>query len=53
MPTLKAKDEAKQKIAELVTDYQALTPAQVKNYHEAKTKQGFVQPLFRSLGWDF
>lgn len=31
----------------------ALTPAQIKQYHEAKTKQGFVQPLFRSLGWDF
>jgi hypothetical protein len=34
MPTLKAKDEAKQKIAKLVTDYQALTPAQVKTYHD-------------------
>jgi len=31
----------------------ALTPAQIKKYHEATTKQGFVQPLFRSLGWDF
>ena len=47
------KDEAKQKVAELVTEYQALTAPQVKSYHEAKTKQGFVQPLFRSLGWDF
>ena len=47
------KDDAKQEVAKLVADYLALTPAQVKNYHEAKTKQGFVQPLFRSLGWDF
>lgn len=47
------KEEAKQKIAKLVADYQALTSAQVKTYHEAKTKQGFVEPLFRSLGWDF
>jgi len=47
------KDEAKQKVAKLVADYTALTPAEAKKYHEAKTKQGFVQPLFRSLGWDF
>jgi len=47
------KDEAKQKIAKLVADYTALTTEQVKKYHEAKTKQGFIQPLFRSLGWDF
>ena len=40
-------------MSKLVADYTALTPAQVKKYHEAKTKQGFVQPLFRSLGWDF
>ena len=47
------KDEAKGKVAKLVADYQALSPAQAKAYHEAKTKQGFVQPLFRCLGWDF
>ncbi|MDP2951697.1 MAG: hypothetical protein Q8O76_00070, partial [Chloroflexota bacterium] len=48
-----AAHEAQQKVAKLVADYQALTPAQVKSYHEAMTKQGFVVPLFRSLGWDF
>jgi hypothetical protein len=47
------KDEAKQKVAKLVSDYLALNPAEVKKYHEAKTKQGFIQPLFRLLGWDF
>jgi len=47
------KNEAKQKVAKLVADYAALTTEQVKKYHEAKTKQGFVQPLFRSLGWEF
>jgi hypothetical protein len=47
------KSGAKQKVAKLVADYTTLAPAQVKKYHEAKTKQGFIQPLFRSLGWDF
>lgn len=47
------KAEAKQKIAELVTKYQSLTPTDKKVFHEAKTKQGFIEPLFRALGWDF
>ncbi len=48
-----AKDEARQKIAKLVADYLALSPAHAKAYNEAKTKQGFIQPLFRALGWEF
>ncbi|MBI4331856.1 MAG: N-6 DNA methylase [Chloroflexi bacterium] len=48
-----SKQEARQEIARLVAEYQALTPAQVKACHEAKTRQGFVEPLFRALGWDF
>jgi len=51
--TLITKDEAKCKVANLVREYLALTPAKIKAYHEAKTKQGFIQPLFHSLGWDF
>ena len=46
------KEEAKKKIAELLSKYEQLTPAEIKNYHEAKTKQGFVLPLFQYLGWD-
>ena len=47
------KEEAKAKVAELVAKYEHLGPAEVKSYHEAKTKQGFIQPLFQHLGWDF
>ena len=44
-----SKEEAKQRVAALVATYKALIPSQVRSYHEAKTKQGFVQPLFRYL----
>ncbi len=47
------KEEAKQKIVELVTKYESLSPSEIKGFHEAKTKQGFIEPLFRALGWDF
>src|SRR4030042_106342 len=47
------KEEAKQKIAELVKKYEALSPSEIKSYNEAKTKQGFIDPLFRALGWNF
>ena len=47
------KNEAKEKAGKLVSDHEALTATQVKGYHEAKTKQGFIQPLFRAPGWDF
>jgi len=30
-----------------------LSPSEVKSFHEAKTKQGFIEPLFRALGWNF
>lgn len=48
-----AKEEAKQKITELVKKYESLSQSEIKAYHEAKTKQGFIEPLFRALGWDF
>lgn len=47
------KEEAKAKVAELVAKYEHLGTAEVKGYHEAKTKQGFIQPLFQYLGWEF
>ncbi len=46
------KDEARQKIVELVAKYQALIPAQIKAFNEEATKQGFILPLFHALGWD-
>lgn len=47
------KEEAKQKVAELVALYQGLSRSQLREYNEARTKQGFIQPLFRHLGWNF
>ena len=47
------KEEAKQQIVELVTKYESLNPSEIKSFHEVKTKQGFIKPLFRALGWDF
>ena len=46
------KDEAKQKIAELVKKYEALSPSAARAFNEANTKQGFILPLFGALGWD-
>ncbi|RJO60739.1 MAG: hypothetical protein C4542_08310 [Dehalococcoidia bacterium] len=46
------KDEARQKISELVKKYEALTSKEIKSYNEANTKQGFILPLFAALGWD-
>jgi type I restriction-modification system DNA methylase subunit len=47
------KEEAKQKIAELVEKYQKLTAKEIKGFNEEATKQAFIQPMFRALGWDF
>lgn len=46
------KDEAKLKVAELVAKYENLSASQIKAFNEANTKQGFIEPLFRALGWD-
>lgn len=46
-------EKAKQGIQKLVEKYQALSTPQIKGYHEATTKQGFIVPFFRALGWDF
>ncbi len=46
------KDEAKQTIAKLVAKYLSLSPSEIKSFNEANTKQGFIEPLFRALGWN-
>ncbi len=47
------KEEAKKKVEELVKKYKALSPAEIKRFKEEMTKQGFIEPLFKALGWDF
>lgn len=47
------KSEALQKVSSLVTKYQGLSHTETNKLDEAKTKQGFIIPLFRALGWDF
>jgi adenine-specific DNA-methyltransferase len=44
---------AKDKIAKLVEKYKQLSPAAIKGYSEEETKKGFIEPLFKALGWDF
>jgi type I restriction-modification system DNA methylase subunit len=46
------KEEAKQKVAELVQKRENLKSSEVKKYNEEATKQGFILPLFNALGWD-
>jgi type I restriction-modification system DNA methylase subunit len=47
------KEEAKLKITELVEKYHKLTHKEIKDFNEAATKQAFIEPMFRALGWDF
>jgi type I restriction-modification system DNA methylase subunit len=47
------KEETKIKITNLVEKFHALEPHKIKGFNEAATKQGFIQPLFDALGWDF
>ncbi|MCK9379363.1 MAG: hypothetical protein M0P97_04445, partial [Candidatus Moranbacteria bacterium] len=47
------KNSAKQKIQELVEKYEeALRLGKIKGYTEQETKNGFIEPLFKILGWD-
>src|SRR3990172_6145848 len=46
------KEEAKKKIAGLIAKYESLNSSQVKSFNEANTKQSFIEPLFKALGWD-
>ena len=47
-----SKDEARQKVAELVAKFQALAPADVRRFNEENPKKDIILPLFRALGWD-
>ncbi|MGP8079567.1 MAG: hypothetical protein ACLPVI_03555, partial [Dehalococcoidales bacterium] len=47
------KEETKLKITNLVTKLNSLDSHKIKSYNEAATKQGFIQPLFEALGWNF
>ncbi len=46
--------EAKAKIQELVTKYEAVkTAGKLGKYSEEDTKTNFIMPLFEALGWNF
>ena len=45
--------DQKQKITTLIEKSEGLTTTERREYNEANTKNGFVQPLFEALGWDF
>ena len=47
------KEESKLKINNLVNKFNSLDQHKIKGFNEAATKQGFIQPLFEALGWDF
>ena len=47
------KEESKLKITKLIEKFHTLDAHKVKGINEAATKQGFIQPLFEALGWDF
>lgn len=47
-----SQESARQQIAQLVARYKALSPRQRKEYNESATRQGFILPLFRALGWN-
>lgn len=47
-----SQESARQEIARLVARYKALSPRQRKDYNEPATRQGFILPLFRALGWN-
>ena len=48
------KETAKQQIKGLVEKYDKVVKEErIGKYNEEMTKIGFIQPLFRALGWDF
>jgi len=47
-----SQESARQEIAGLVQKYKALSPHQRQKYKEVATRQGFILPLFRALGWN-
>jgi predicted type IV restriction endonuclease len=47
------KEDSKLAVINLVKKFNSLDQHKVKGFNEAATKQGFIQPLFEALGWDF
>lgn len=47
-----SQESAREQIAQLVARYKALSSRERKEYNEAATRQGFILPLFRALGWN-
>jgi adenine-specific DNA-methyltransferase len=45
--------EPKEQIEKLIAKFRGLSARERKEYNEANTKNGFIQPLFGALGWDF
>ena len=45
-------DTDKQEVVELVKKYNKFKVEGKLKYNEEATKIGFIQPLFRTLGWD-
>jgi len=47
------RDTARQQITELAQKYASQTDVyEQADYNEAQTKQNFINPLFKILGWD-
>ena len=47
------KEESKINVTNLVKKFRTLDQHKIKSFNEAATKQGFIQPLFEALEWDF
>ncbi len=47
-----SREKAREKVRDLVTKYDGLTPAQRRAYNETATRNDFIDPLFEALGWD-
>jgi len=38
-----------EQITKLIDKYEGLNTSEIKGFHEAKTKQGFIEPLFSAF----
>jgi type I restriction-modification system DNA methylase subunit len=47
------KQQAQQKIKELMTKFAMLSETERNKYNEEQTKSYFIRPLFEALGWNF
>jgi len=47
-----SKEEAKQKVAQLVEKFKAIPEKELLGFNEEQTKKYFIEPLFEALGWD-